>query len=147
MIREIAWPEAHRFSQRGLGIFEKVHLQTYTAETEENFGILRLNFFRPHPVGERALKLTTFLGRGGGLQQGDVLLSIGGTNVSRENWVSVLNQYKQGDRIPVTVRRFRRTMELAIELGPPEVYDYRIEELPNTSAQMKTLRAAWLDGK
>ena len=97
---------------------------------------LRLGSLRPDSPAER-----------GGLQQGDVLLSIGGTNVSRENWVSVLNQYKQGDRIPVTVRRFRRTMELAIELGPPEVYDYRIEELPNTSAQMKTLRAAWLDGK
>src|SRR5436309_3941292 len=97
---------------------------------------LRLGSLRPDSPAER-----------GGLQQGDVLLSIGGTNVSRENWVSVLNQYKQSDRIPVTVRRFRRTMELAIELGPPEVYDYRIEELPNTSAQMKTLRAAWLDGK
>jgi predicted metalloprotease with PDZ domain len=82
-----------------------------------------------------------------GLQQGDVLLSIGGTNVSRDNWVSVLNRYKKGDRIPVTVRRFRRTMELNIELGDPDVYDYRIEELPNASAEMKKLRASWLDGK
>ena len=80
----------------------------------------------------------------GGLQQGDVLLSIGGTNVSRENWFSTLNRYKQGDRIPVTVRRFRRTVELNIELGAPELYDYRIEELPNATAEMKAVRQAWL---
>jgi predicted metalloprotease with PDZ domain len=83
----------------------------------------------------------------GGLQQGDVLVSIGGTNVSRDNWASVLNRYKKGDHIPVTVRRFRRNVELSIELGDPDVYDYRIEELPNASAETKRLRAAWLEGK
>jgi predicted metalloprotease with PDZ domain len=83
----------------------------------------------------------------GGLQQGDVLVSIGGTNVSRDNWVSVLNRYKKGDHIPVTVRRFRKNMELSIELGDPDVYDYRIEELPNASAEMKRLRAGWLEVK
>ena len=83
----------------------------------------------------------------GGLQQGDVLLSIGGTSVSRENWMPVLNRYKQGDRINVTVRRFRRTVELSIELGAPDLFDYRIEEIPNASAQMKMLRTAWLGGK
>jgi predicted metalloprotease with PDZ domain len=83
----------------------------------------------------------------GGLQQGDVLLSIGGTSVSRENWMSVLNRYKQGDRINVTVRRFRRTVELSIELGAPDLFDYRIEEMPNASAQIKMLRTAWLGGK
>jgi len=83
----------------------------------------------------------------GGLQQGDVLLSIGGTSVSRENWMSVLNRYKQGDRISVTVRRFRRMVELSIELGAPDLFDYRIEEMPNASAQMKVLRAGWLGVK
>ena len=80
----------------------------------------------------------------GGLQQGDVLLTIGGSSVSRDNWISVLNRYKQGDRIPVTVRRFRQTVELTIQLGPPEVYDFRIEEIPNPSAEEKAIRAKWL---
>jgi predicted metalloprotease with PDZ domain len=80
----------------------------------------------------------------GGLQQGDVLLTIGGSSVSRDNWLSVLNRYKQGDRIPVTVRRFRQTVELSIQLGPPELYDYRIEEMPNASAEEKAIRAKWL---
>jgi len=82
-----------------------------------------------------------------GLQQGDTLLSIGGTTVSRENWISVLNRYKRGDRVPVTIRRLRRTMELSIELGTPELFEYRIEELPNATVQMKMLRSAWLDAK
>ena len=61
--------------------------------------------------------------------------------------MSVLNRYKQGDRISLTVRRFRRTVELSIELGPSDLFDYRIEEMPNASAQMKVLRAAWLGVK
>ena len=65
--------------------------------------------------------------------------------VARDNWLSVLNRYKQGDRVPVSVRRFQRPMELTIELGDPEFYDYRIEEIPNASAQAKMLRALWLD--
>jgi predicted metalloprotease with PDZ domain len=83
----------------------------------------------------------------GGLQQGDVLLSIGGNNVSRDNWLGVLNRFKPNERIPVTVRRLRRTMELTIELGEPEIYDYRIVEAPNVSTPMKTLRDAWLERK
>jgi hypothetical protein len=47
----------------------------------------------------------------------------------------------------VTVRRFRRTVELSMVLGPPEFYDYRIDDLPNASAAMKALRTAWLEGK
>ncbi len=81
-----------------------------------------------------------------GLQQGDVLLSIAGTPVSRGNWLAMLNRYKQGDRVQVSVRRFRRTLDLTIQLGAPDVYDYRIEEIPTAAAEAKRLRAAWLDG-
>jgi predicted metalloprotease with PDZ domain len=81
-----------------------------------------------------------------GLQQGDVLLSIGGTQVSRGNWRSVLNRYKQGDRVPVSIRRFHRMMDLTIQLGPPDVYDYKIEEASGASSEAKRLRAAWLEG-
>jgi predicted metalloprotease with PDZ domain len=78
------------------------------------------------------------------LQQGDVLVSIGSTTVSHENWFSTLNHYKQGDRVPVTVRRFRRTVDLSIVLGLPDLYEYRIEEIPNAPAAAKMIREAWL---
>jgi predicted metalloprotease with PDZ domain len=82
----------------------------------------------------------------GGLQEGDILVSIGGTQVSRSNWLAVLNRYKQGDRVPVTIRRFRRTQDLTVQLGPPDEYEYKIEEVPNASKEARQLRAAWLDG-
>jgi hypothetical protein len=46
----------------------------------------------------------------------------------------------------VSVRRFHRMLDLAIQLGPPEVYDYKIEEVANASAEAKRLRMAWLEG-
>src|SRR5438552_6025048 len=52
-----------------------------------------------------------------GLQQGDILLSIGGMQVSRGNWRSILNGYKQGDQVPVGIRRFHRMMDITINLG------------------------------
>jgi predicted metalloprotease with PDZ domain len=80
----------------------------------------------------------------GGLQQGDILTSIGGTPVSEENWKSVLNRFKRGDRIPVIVRRFRRPVTVTLELGEPELFVYRIEVDPNAPPQAIGLRQAWL---
>ena len=80
------------------------------------------------------------------MQQGDILLSIDGTPVNRENWHRILNRYKEGDRVPVALRRFGQTLELTIQLGPPDIYEYRIEEIPNASAGAKKIRADWLEG-
>jgi predicted metalloprotease with PDZ domain len=132
-------PYDEAFSAVGLRLLKSPASQPYTGgiviDRDERQS-MRLGVLRSDSPAERA-----------GLQQGDTLLSIGGTSVSRENWMSVLNRYKQGDRVPVTIRRLRRTMELSIELGAPELFDYRIEELPNATAQMKMLRSAWLDAK
>jgi predicted metalloprotease with PDZ domain len=81
----------------------------------------------------------------GGLQQGDVLTEIGGVVVSPENWRSNLNRFKQGDRVPISVRRFRQTVQLSIQLDAPDIFSYRIEEDPGASAQAKALRSAWLN--
>ena len=132
-------PYDEAFSAVGLRLLKSPSSQPYTGgiviDRDERQS-LRLGVVRSDSPAERA-----------GLQLGDTLLSIGGTNVSRENWMFVLNRYKQGDRVPVTIRRLRRTMELSIDLGGPELFDYRIEELPNATAQMKMLRSAWLDAK
>jgi hypothetical protein len=68
-----------------------------------------------------------------------------GAPVTRENWRSTLNRFKQGDRVSVIVRRFRRTFELTLQLDAPETYVYRIDEIPNALAESRSLRAAWLN--
>lgn len=81
------------------------------------------------------------------LSQGDVLLTIGGEKVTRDNWRTLLNRYKRGQRVPVTARRDRRTVQTSITIGPPDQIDYRIEESEGATAQMRSLRKAWLAGK
>ncbi|HSE17411.1 MAG TPA: PDZ domain-containing protein [Pyrinomonadaceae bacterium] len=80
------------------------------------------------------------------LQSGDVIVSLAGKDVTRE-WRRTLARYKRGDSVPVTVRRDRRTIKTNIVLGPPERFDYRIEERADATAEQKALRAAWLSGK
>ena len=46
----------------------------------------------------------------------------------------VLARYKPGDRVQVSFLRDARPMTTAITLGPPLLFDYRIEENPNASA-------------
>ncbi len=143
------------------GWFEKYVRGVETLPYEESLAVVGLRLVKtaagePYTAGiavdredRQALRLgvlrTGSPAENAGLQEGDILVSIGGTAVSRENWHRVLNQYKQGDRVPVTVRRFRQTLELTLQLGPPDVYDYRIEEIPNASAEARKLRAGWLD--
>ena len=79
-----------------------------------------------------------------GLQRDDELLSIGGKKVSRDNWLKLLSGYKSGDRVPVTVRRDRKTIKTAVVLGAPDRFDYRIVEKPDATTQQKALRRAWL---
>jgi predicted metalloprotease with PDZ domain len=81
-----------------------------------------------------------------GLRQDDVLLKIGNESVTRETWLAALNRYKENQRVPVTVKRARRTVNVTLTLGPPERYDYRIEELKDASPEAKALRATWLKG-
>jgi predicted metalloprotease with PDZ domain len=81
-----------------------------------------------------------------GLQEGDEIVSLGRKNVSRENLLVALARYKQGDRIPVTVKRDRRTIQTTIVLREPERFEYRIEERKDVTPKQKALRATWLKG-
>jgi predicted metalloprotease with PDZ domain len=73
-----------------------------------------------------------------GLQAGDLITSF----PPKET----VERYKPGDSVPVTVKRDRLTIKTNIVVGQPEVFDYRIEEKPDATAEQKALRAAWLKG-
>jgi predicted metalloprotease with PDZ domain len=82
-----------------------------------------------------------------GLEAGDTITSFGGTKLTPTNLLKVIGRYKPGDRVALTVQRGRRTMQIIITLGPPQIMSYRIEEMTNAPAEAKVLRAAWLNGK
>ena len=81
-----------------------------------------------------------------GLQAGDEILALGGKSIKRENWLLALSRYKEGSRVPIVVKRDRRTIRATLVLGPPDRYEYRIEELTNATPQQRALRDAWLKG-
>jgi predicted metalloprotease with PDZ domain len=81
-----------------------------------------------------------------GLEEGDEILTLGGKTIKRENLLVALARYKTGDRVPITVKRDRKTVRAALVLGPRERFEYRIEEKPESTAEQKKLRDQWLSG-
>jgi predicted metalloprotease with PDZ domain len=81
-----------------------------------------------------------------GLQSGDEIVALGGRTPNRTSWLGVLSNHKASDSVPVTVKRDRRTIQATLVLGPPERYEYRLEEKPDATADEKALRTAWLKG-
>ena len=79
-----------------------------------------------------------------GLQQDDELISIGGRKVTRENWLRFLARYKTGDRVPITFKRDRKTMQTNVLLSAPERFVFRIEEQRDATELQKKLRDQWL---
>jgi predicted metalloprotease with PDZ domain len=82
-----------------------------------------------------------------GLEVGDTISTFGGIRLTPGNLLKTVGRFKPGDRVAVTVQRGRRTIQMSIVLGPPQVSSYRIEEMPNATAEEKAFRAAWLSGK
>jgi len=82
-----------------------------------------------------------------GLQAGDVIVTLGGTKLTPDNFFKVLARFKPGDRVAATIARDGRMATKELTLSAPQVFDYRIEENPNASPAAKALRAAWLNGK
>jgi predicted metalloprotease with PDZ domain len=81
-----------------------------------------------------------------GLKQGDVIVAVGGENVTRETWAAALNRHRQGSRVPLTVRRDRQNLQVVLTLGAPDRHKYRIEKLKDAAPETRALRDAWLKG-
>lgn len=82
-----------------------------------------------------------------GLEEGDIITLFGGTKLTPANLFKTVGRYKPGDRVPVVLQRAGKVMRLTITMGEPLLFNYRIEENPNASAEAKALRAAWLRGR
>jgi predicted metalloprotease with PDZ domain len=83
-----------------------------------------------------------------GIKQGDVLLSVGKTQATHDNWRDALNAFKPGERVPVALRRARATVNAELTLpDAPERYSFRIEKDDKATPEARALREAWLTGK
>ncbi len=131
-------PYDEAFAYLGLHVARSVAREPYNggiAVDWEDTESLRIGSVRNDSPGENA-----------GLEEDDEILTLGGKNIKRENWLVALSRYKQGDRIPITVKRDRRTIKTTLVLGVPERFEYRIEEKKDATLQQKALRQAWLNG-
>ena len=132
-------PYDEAFAYLGLRVVREQAREPYNAGITldwEDTASLRIKSIRNYSPAEDA-----------GLQEGDEILKLGGKNIKRENWLVALSRYKQGDRVPLSVKRDRRTIQTTLRLGPPERFEYRIEERKDATPQQKTLREAWLNGQ
>ncbi|MDQ3667503.1 MAG: PDZ domain-containing protein [Acidobacteriota bacterium] len=81
-----------------------------------------------------------------GLQPGDEILTIDGKKILNKDWLSTLNRFRRGDRVPISFKRDRRTLQTTLVLGAMDRFEYRIEEMKDATVAQKALRAAWLRG-
>lgn len=82
-----------------------------------------------------------------GLQEGDVITSFGGSRLTPANLLKTVDRYKPGDRVPLVVSRGGKVNRMTLIMGPPQLFNYRIEEMANASAEARALRLSWLTGK
>ncbi|HEY8224931.1 MAG TPA: PDZ domain-containing protein [Pyrinomonadaceae bacterium] len=129
-------PYQDAFASVGLSLVREQARQPYNAGIGIDFedkGSLTIGVVRPKSPAEEA-----------GLEEGDEIISLAKKSITRENFLLSLSRFKQGDRVPITVKRDRRTIQATLVFGPPERFEYRIVERKDATPEQKALRAAWL---
>jgi predicted metalloprotease with PDZ domain len=131
-------PYEEAFASVGLSLVREQARQPFNAGIGiawEDKDRLTIGVVRPQSPAEEA-----------GLEEGDEIISLGKKNISRENFLVSLSRFKQGDRVPITIKRDRHTIQATLVLGAPERFEYRITERKDATPEQKALRAAWLKG-
>jgi predicted metalloprotease with PDZ domain len=82
-----------------------------------------------------------------GLKKDDVIVSVGGTQITNENFAATVARFKQGERMTLTINRDGQTLQKVITPGPPDTYTYRVEEIRDATPEQRRLRDEWMAGK
>ena len=77
----------------------------------------------------------------------DVLLAVGGERATAQTLLPQLARYREGDRVPLTVFRGDRLLELTMTAPTRRTETYAITEDPNATPAQKALRESWLKGR
>lgn len=108
-----------------------------------------VNFPRDTPSGTVGLPIESVLSDGPAynvLANGDLLLAVGGERTSRETIAAQLSRYRAGERIPLTVFRDDRLLELTMTKTNNKNVNYEIVADPKATAEQKAIRQSWLKG-
>ena len=81
-----------------------------------------------------------------GLKRDDVIVSIGDTKITEQNFTDTIGRFKQGEQMQVTINRDGQTLKKIITPAPPDTFTYRLEESPAATPEQRRLREAWLEG-
>ncbi len=82
-----------------------------------------------------------------GLNVDDEIIAIDDVRVRADGLAARLEQYKPGDRIAVLVARRDRLMKIDVTLGPEPGRAWRLEPLPNATAEQTAHLNALMEGK
>jgi len=131
-------PYEEAFAQVGLHFVREPRLPvTLGIGADENEEVtLKIASIRPASPAEAA-----------GLEIGDTIILFGGTRITPSNFLRLVARYKPGDRVPLTVKRGAKTFPVTVTMAEPQIFNFRIEEMKDATAEAKALRAAWLGGK
>ncbi|MFN2512768.1 MAG: M61 family metallopeptidase [Pyrinomonadaceae bacterium] len=122
-----------------------VGLRLIQQRTSEHYGGITVNAW----TDQAAIVASVINGSAAedaGLQPGDEIITINGKRVTSKDWLGTLNRHKRGDRVPISLKRDRRTLQTTLVIGAMDRFEYRIEEMKDATVAQKTLRSAWLKG-
>ncbi|HYO62448.1 MAG TPA: hypothetical protein VER08_02210 [Pyrinomonadaceae bacterium] len=77
----------------------------------------------------------------------DLLLAVAGERVTKETFPLQLARFREGERVPVTVFRGDRLLELSWTMRARPAASYLITEDPNATPAQRALRESWLKGE
>ena len=81
------------------------------------------------------------------LAPGDLLLAISGERATQATLLLQLERFKEGERVPLTIFRGDRLLEVSMTMTGRRAATYEITEDPKATAEQKALRESWLTGK
>jgi predicted metalloprotease with PDZ domain len=81
-----------------------------------------------------------------GISEGDEIVEVGTVKAMSASLNTLSAKYKQGETVPVTLRRNRETIRTTVTLTAPNSFTYKLEAVNDSPSAVRELRDAWFTG-
>jgi predicted metalloprotease with PDZ domain len=82
-----------------------------------------------------------------GISEGDEIVEVGAVNAMSASLKTLSARYKQGDTVPVTLKRNRETIRTTVTLTAPNSFAYKLEAVNDSPSAVRELGDAWFTGR